>query len=202
MVNQTFKNQIVSKYLSGQSAYEIACELVVSENKVNYWLSKMGVKKRTVSEAIYLKANKDGDPFNIDENPELNYPLLYGLGVGLYCGEGEKVSRHNTRVANGDFRVIVAFRRFLIKVCRVKESKIRYSIVCFNDSNIEEVERYWLNKLELKGKVFGKIVQVPSQGKGTYKRKSSYGVCTLSFSNIKLKSWMMEQINKVMDAPG
>lgn len=202
MVNQKFISMIVDRYTGGLSAKEVARELGFSENKVNYWLGKSGVKKRTLSEAIYLKANKDGDPFNIDIRVETNNPVLYGLGVGIYGGEGEKASRHHVSVANGDYRIIVSFRRFLREVCGLKESKIRYSIVCFNDSNIVEVERYWLNKLELKGKVFGKIVQVPSQGRGTYKRKSVNGVCTITVSNIKLKSWITGQINKLLGTPG
>lgn len=202
MVNQDFKSLIISKYESGCSAKEVAKEMGFSENKVNYWLNKLGIKKRSISDAIYLKANRDGDPFKVDLNVEINNPILYGLGVGLYSGEGEKVSRHHVRVANGDFRVILSFRRFLREVCKLREEKIRYSIVCFNDSNTAEVERYWLKKLELKGKVFGKIVQVPSQGRGTYRRKSVNGVCTITVSNVKLKSWIMEQINKVLGMPG
>lgn len=202
MVNQSFGERVVLEYLAGSSANEIAAKSGISEHKVNYWLSKMKVKKRTISEAIYLRSNKGGDPFSIVTEPEVSDPLLYGLGVGIYVGEGEKVSKHNIRVANGDFRVILAFRRFLINLCRVNQNKIRHSLVCSSDLRVEVVEKYWLGKLKLKGKVFGKIVQVPSRGEGTYKRKLSYGVCTLTFSNVKLKSWMMEQIDKVMGRPG
>jgi len=41
---------------------------------------------------------------------------------------------------------------------------------------------------------FGKIVQIPTQGKGTYKKKSRFGVCTITVGNVKLKNWILNEI--------
>ncbi len=44
---------------------------------------------------------------------------------------------------------------------------------------------------------FGKIVQIPPQGKGTYRNKSAYGVCSLSVGNIKLKRWILQELHSI-----
>lgn len=59
--------------------------------------------------------------------------FLYGLGIGIYWGEGEKISKHSRRVANTDPIVIKTFISFLTCICQVEKGKLSYSIVCFND---------------------------------------------------------------------
>jgi hypothetical protein len=64
------------------------------------------------------------------------------------------------------------------------------------------VRSHWANILVVPEGKFGTIVQVPKQGKGTYKKKSQYGVCTITVSNIKLKRWLMDEIKKNAHMPG
>ena len=62
--------------------------------------------------------------------------------------------------------------------------------------------KYWSKELEILPQKFGKITIIPKQGKGTYKHKSLYGVCTIQASNIKLRSWMMDQLKVLQNKPG
>ena len=58
------KESLIKLYLTeGNSVAVIARQLRCSENKVNYYLKKHGISKRTISEAAYLKHNPAGDPF-------------------------------------------------------------------------------------------------------------------------------------------
>ena len=41
-------------------------------------------------------------------------------------------------------------------------------------------------------------IKIAKQGKGSYKRKSLYGVCTMQISNYKLKSWIDEQLAEIV----
>lgn len=191
------KEKLYALYSSGRSMTDIAKDLNCSLHKVAYWMNKHGVDRRTRSEASYLKANPNGDPFSIKGKLTPKEMFLYGLGIGIYWGEGEKTSRNAVRVANTDPFVIKKFVQFLLEICQLEKRKLIYNLICFNDSNPEEVRKYWAKELCVSTEKFGKIVQIPAQGKGTYKKKSKFGVCIVIVCNMKLKLWTMEEINKI-----
>ncbi len=127
--------------------------------------------------------------------------FLFGLGLGIYWGEGDKISKNAVRVANSDPAIIRMFIKFLLNICNLQQRKLLFQIICFNDSDPLLAKKYWANELRISGEKFGKIVQIPAQGKGTYKKKSRNGVCILTISNIKLKPWIMNEINKIEKMP-
>lgn len=193
------KSDLEKMYLSGKSMYQMAKIFCCSQNKIVYWMNRYEIKRRTRSEAAYLSGNPEGNPFNLDEINNLSKSdmFLYGLNIGLYWGEGEKTTKHAIRVTNSDPYVIIRFRDFLLNICKLKPSKIRYYLICFNDIDQETAKKYWANLLKISSDKFGKIVVIPSQGKGTYKKKSKYGVCTIYAGNMKLKSWILGEIEKL-----
>jgi transposase len=195
------RDQLRTSYNSGLSMSEIAKYLNCSIHKVVYWMEKYSIKRRSLSEATYLKANPDGDPFSIKNRFNAKDMFLYGLGVGIYWGEGDKKSKNAVRVTNTDPGIIKTFRRFLLDICGLKKRKLLYNLIAFNDSNLEVVRNFWVKELKISPEKFGKIVQIPSQGKGTHKKKSKHGVCILIVCNMKLKDWMMKQI-KIVAMPG
>ena len=113
-------------------------------------------------------------------------------------GEGDK-SPNNTavRVSNTDPFLIKKFREFLRKVYGVKEEKFKYNLILFNDIDKYKAIKFWEENLNIDRKQLGKITIIPSQGKGTYKKKSEYGVCILAFINKKLKEQIIGDIKKV-----
>ena len=186
--------QLRELYQQGFSMRSMANKLGCSEHVILYWMDKYGISRRSLSDAIYLQSNPDGDPFAIKRKFNVDEAFLHGLGIGLFWGEGTKMTPNSVRVANSDPGVILLFRKFLLEICGLKKEKLRYGLVCFQDTDPGEVGRYWGNKLQISPEKFGKIVRIPSQGRGTYKHKSAYGVCTLVVGNTKLKQWIMEQI--------
>lgn len=193
-------DQLTALYSDGKSMKQIADSLGCSVNKIVYWMKKYGVKRRNISDALYLKLNPSGDPFTIKTNLSRSEIVLFGLGIGIYWGEGTKASKHCVRVANTDPSMLKSFIKFLRVICAVDPKKIRYSLVLFNDIDEASAVEYWSRQLSIGNTSFGKIVNIPTQGKGTYKRKSQYGVCTVTVSNMKLKSWIMGQIDEVANA--
>ncbi len=191
------KDSLENLYSSGSSMSEIAKKLKCSPHKVVYWMNKYGIKRRTLSEAIYLKSNPNGDPFKIRDNLSNEEKFLYGLGLGIYWGEGDKRTKNAIRLTNTDPELIKTFTKFLLTICQLEKRKLLYNLICFNDSNPDEVRSYWAKELKISKEKFGKIVQIPQQGKGTYRRKSKYGVCILIVSNMKLKAWIMNDIGKI-----
>lgn len=177
---------------------EVGTKLNCSVHKVTYWMKKYDLKKRSRSDALYQKLNPYGDPFKIKSNLSPDDKLLFGLGIGIYSGEGNKTDKNSIRVTNTNPKIIKAFRKFLLEICQIVPEKLSYSLVCFNDTDPKKAAVYWSQELNIFSQKFGKIVQIPPQGKGTYKRKSLFGVCTMTFCNTKLKKWLMEEMNSVM----
>lgn len=188
------EKQLIKLYHHGFSSKEIAKRLGFSENKINYWLKQLKIPKRSISEAIYLKHNPNGDPFRIKKNLTSEERELLGLGLGIYWGEGNKASKGAISINNCDYKLIQKFIEFLIKICQINTDKLNFSLQTFNDADPEKSLEYWCKKLKVSEDKFGKVGIIPPLGKGTYKRKSQYGVCAVTFSNIKLKKWLMSQL--------
>lgn len=176
---------------------EIAQAAGCSLSGVKYWMDKYNIPRRSRSEATYLKRNPNGDPFKIKNKFNKNEIFLNGLGLGLYWGEGDKSSNNTSvRVSNTDPSLIKKFKEFLVKIYRVKKEKFRYSLVIFNDSDKKEAMKFWTKHLKIKNSQLGKIINIPSQGKGTYKKKNQFGVLTITVTNKKLKEKILELLKE------
>lgn len=182
------------------SMNEISHFLNCSIHTVVYWMKFYNISRRSRSDAAYIKANPNGNPFMIKKNLTQTEIFLFGLGIGIYWGEGTKVAPHSVRVANSDPAILRTFIRFLKIICQIKPDRLHFSIVAFQNSDISIVKDYWSKQLEIPDTSFGTIVRIPPQGRGTYKKKSVHGVCTVTFSNIKLKKWVMDQIHNIEGA--
>jgi len=188
------KEEIKKLYQKGLSMQEISNRTGWGLHRICYWLDKYNIPRRSPSEAAYAKWNPNGDPFRIKNKLNKNEILLKGLGLGLYLGEGDK-SKNNTsvRLSNTDPHIIKKFKEFLIKIYNVKK-KLGYSLVLFNDCDEKKAVEFWEKHLGIQRSQLGKIVEIPPQGKGTYRKKSEFGVLTITVTNKKLK----EEIFKAM----
>ncbi len=192
------KNELIGLYSRGKSLQDISLLKHCSVHKIRYWMNKYTIKKRSRSEALYIKYNPHGNPFITPLEPNQNdASFQYGLALGLYWGEGNKMSPHAIRITNTDPGVILLFRKFLVDQCHIQKNKIKYSIVGFEDIGETTIKNYWAKTLQVNENVFGKIVLIAQQGKGTYLKKSKFGVCTLTVCNVKLKSWFMETLSQL-----
>lgn len=145
------KDNLSDLYLNKKmSAKDIALKLGFSTNKVVYWLNKYQVPKRTISEAIYTRHNPYGDPFKIKKIRSQFDAILYGIGIGLYWGEGTKANKHSVRLGNTDPDLLLKFIEFLIEICGVDSNDIRYGLQLFMDIDEEEAIQFWLGKLDAK----------------------------------------------------
>ena len=161
-------------------------------------MTKYNIPKRTISEAVYIKRNPKGDPFEVRSNFNDKEIKLKGLGLGIYWGEGDK-SPNNTsvRLGNTDPFLIKKFREFLLKIYRVKKKKIQYGLILFNDIQESVAVSFWKKHLSVKREQLGKITIIPPQGVGTYKKKSQYGVLSIIFTNKKLKEIILREIKNL-----
>lgn len=166
---------------------EIAARLGCSHNQVVYWMGKYGIKRRTISEAVYQRRNPDGDPFAIQPIDTLEKAELFGLGIGLYWGEGTKASKYAVRLGNTDPALLRTFIRFLVELFDVKPASLKYGLQIFTDIDENEAINYWCTELCADTSQFYKIHRTISGSIGTYRYKSRYGVVTVYFHNKKLR---------------
>ena len=178
-----------------KSISEIAKLLSKSETGINYWIKKHNIKKRTIGEAIYLKNNPNGDPFNIKVPDSLYLSELKGLGIGLYWGEGSKKNRNSIKICNSDPALIKKFIEFLVKILGVNKNLLKFSLQIYDDVDPENTKKYWINYLKIKPEQFyNKITVTKSEKLGTYKKKNKLGVLNVYYHNTKLRNILIEML--------
>lgn len=167
---------------------QIALSLNCSVNRVVYWMNKYQIKRRKIKDAIYQWHNPDGDPFKFTPPRNIKEAELFGMGVGLFWGEGNKASSSSVRLGNTDPELIKAFIVFLITFFGIKKDDLKFSLQIFTDINEMEALDFWAKSLKIKKSQFGKVVVTISGSIGTYRRKSKYGVLTVQYHNVKLRN--------------
>ncbi|OGN17524.1 MAG: hypothetical protein A3C88_01135 [Candidatus Yanofskybacteria bacterium RIFCSPHIGHO2_02_FULL_50_12] len=186
-----FKWELEKFYVKERkSSTEIAKIFDCSQHKIDYWIRKHRIPKRSISEAIYQKRNRDGDPFKIKTISNQKEAVLLGLGLGLYWGEGNKKNKNSIRLGNTDPRIIRKFIEFLLNILGVHQHKIRLGLQIFSDMSKKQALEFWLKELSEYGinrSQFFKVIVTPARSIGTYREKSQYGVLTVYFCNTKLK---------------
>ncbi len=183
-------------YKESLSVADIACRFSCSENKINYWFYKYKIPKRSISEAIYLKNNLQGDPFSLKNVTSIDDSFLSGLGYGLYWGEGNKRNKSAIRLGNTDPSLILKFIDFLKEIWQIKPEKLKFSLQIFSDMDPDEAFNFWIKLLKVSPSQFQKVIVTPSINKGTYKHKIKHGVLTVHYNNKKLR----DRICKIIES--
>lgn len=176
------------------SARRIAQLAGCSPTGINHRLVKMGIEKRSISEAIYTLKNPKGNPFSWRMPLTTEDWQLFGMGLGLYWGEGNKTNKQAIRICNTDPRLLKAFMDFMNKFFGMGPEKVRAHVQMFNDMDIGETASFWRRQLGIGEEQFGKPVMTISDSMGTHNRKSKYGVCTLRYQNTKLAALVQREL--------
>jgi hypothetical protein len=194
------KGILLDLYLKQKlSSAEIARVFKCSASRIDYWLRKYEIQKRSISDAVYQRNNPHGDPFSMKRISSPEDAFLQGLGIGLYWGEGNKKSLHSVRLGNSDPDLIRKFVIFLVHIYGIDVRKLRFGLQLFNDSDPEHAIRYWSGQLDVPRERFHKVTISKVRGEGTYKTKSQHGVLTVHFNNKRLRDLIMDSIEKLRD---
>lgn len=173
---------------------EISLELGCSVHRVKYWMDKYQIERRTISDAVYLKHNPNGDPFKIKSALTREQMLLWGMGIGLFWGEGNKKDRYAVRLGNTDPKLLITFINFLTEICGVDKSKLKFSLQIFSDMDTAKELDFWIKELGVDSSQFYKITVTISGSLGTYRRKSEHGVLQVYFHNKKLRDFLISKL--------
>ena len=176
------------------SSAEIATDLGCSVSKVNYWLAKYRIPKRSIGDAVYARHNPGGDPFQVMTVDTLEKAELYGMGIGLYWGEGTKANIHSVRLGNTDATLLRMFMRFLIELYGVDKADMKFGLQIFTDIDQQEALTYWCKALGVNRGQFYKVHVTRSGSIGTYRHKSNYGVVTMYYHNTRLRDILVSAL--------
>jgi hypothetical protein len=160
-------------------------------------MNKYDMKRRSWSEATYVKRNPHGDPFLFRRPRTVEEHKLLSLGLGLYWGEGTKASPSTIRLGNSDPRLVQVFMKFLIKIFGVKRGDLHFGLQIFTDIDPQEALDFWVKMLKVNKAQFQKPVVTISGSIGTYRKKSQYGVVTLHYNNKKARDLLMGMLADV-----
>ena len=188
------KKEVLEKlYLRKKhSMQEIAEVLKCSLHKVSYWMDQYNIERRSISEANYVKYNPNGDPFKIRTPKTMKEAQLFGMGLGLYWGEGTKASKNAVRLGNSDPALLREFMSFLTLMCGVNKGDMKFELQIFEDVNQAEVESLWLKALDINRKQMYKTRVTSTRGNGTYRKKNKNGVMAMYYGNTKLRNRLVD----------
>ncbi|MFH0806150.1 MAG: hypothetical protein V1885_00240 [Candidatus Brennerbacteria bacterium] len=189
--NPVSKSALRRWYGNGKSMQEIADVLGCSLHKVKYWMEKYRLPRRKYSEALYLKNNPKGDPFRLTLPHTLKEAELYGMGLGLFWGEGNKMDPRSVRLGNTNPLLIEKFLNFLVATFHVRREDFKFSLQIFSDMNPSVAMDFWAKHLKIKRDQFYKTTVTRSGSIGTYRKKSKYGVLTVYYHNKKLRDLLV-----------
>lgn len=176
------------------SMQEIANRLKCSLHKIDYWMRKFNIKRRNRSDAVYIRNHPNGDPFRLATVDTIEKATLYGLGIGLYWGEGTKASQHSIRLGNTDPGLLNTFVRFLVEIYGIPRDDLKFGLQIFTDIDQDVALDYWTSKLQVKREQFYKVHVTISGSIGTYRKKSLYGVVTLYYHNKRLRDILVGEL--------
>lgn len=176
------------------SMMEIAAVLDCSHHQVVYWMKKYEITRRSISEAVYQKHNPNGDPFTIQPIDTVEKAKLYGIGIGLYWGEGTKANKYAVRLGNTDPELLNTFIRFLIELFDIDKEDLRFGLQIFTDIKQDAALEYWSTALGIHQSQFYKVHVTISGSIGNYRKKSRYGVVTVYYHNKRLRDILVEML--------
>lgn len=179
------------------SMLEISRKINCSATKVSYWMRYHNLKRRSISEGVYVRHNPHGDPFSFRLPVTEKEHYLYGLGLGLYWGEGTKANKYSVRLGNTDPKMTLVFISFLEIFFGISRKDLRYGIQVFSTMKAEDVLVFWMKELKASKDQFMKVIITPARGKGSYGRKIEHGVLTVYYHNKKMRDILIAQIEKL-----
>ena len=123
---------------------------------------------------------------------ELKYNPLFLAGLMLYWGEGDKVTKHVTRLINTDPQMIRLFVLFLQKACRIPREKIRAQAIIYPDLDPEGCIVRWSKAAGISRDSFTKCSVIVGRHKT---KRLSHGTCTVSVSSTYFKVKVLEWLS-------
>jgi predicted transcriptional regulator len=191
----------------GWATGKIAKELGVSKSSVSLWVRDILLTKEQIEilksqNAIYDKQHKGAKiKSDMARTTRLRFQqegkekaregnLLHQAGCMLYWAEGTK-SKTTCKFTNSDAEMVKLFVKFLRECLNVPNEKIMVRINCYTNNGLtkEEIEKFWLNNLQLpeinlrKGQ---ENIRPRSITNANRHHKLIYGICCIEIYSVAI----------------
>ncbi len=170
-------------YLVGKMGKEISFISGLSLKQIYSSLRRQNVPTKSLSEQNKILFDRKKPSFNFKESLNVKDRELLIAAIMLYYGEGAKTGV-TVDFANSDELVIKLFLKFLRKICRVKENKLRFYLYCFEDQDIDALIKYWSFQLNAEKVQFTKPHVRPAVNRG--RRSMPHGLLHVRYGDKKL----------------
>ena len=203
------KQKAIELRKAGKSIGVIAKEVGVAKSSVSYWVRDIPLTEEQISELAGHRSWIQGSSANKAKSLErrLGYQqqgremaakgdMEYAMGCMLFWAEGSK-RKNDVRFTNMDADMLAFFTRFLKRYfgCGAEDFTIHVNAYLDNGFSAQEIERFWVNKLELKAGCVRKSVFKRGDGCGG---KYPYGVCTLMICSTEVAQKLFGSIQQLV----
>jgi hypothetical protein len=184
--------------VDGSSLKTIAGQLGVSPSTVHGWtrdieltaeqrarnLARMGQPASILAEGRRRQARAVREEHQLDGRRRAREgDPLHLAGCMLYWAEGTK-NQNRAQLVNSDVEMVRFFCRFLRRCLGVQTEDFRVSLNFYTGNGVspEDIERHWLDALELPPSVLTKHIvdSLPTSSSGRKTNRLPYGVCKLT----------------------
>ncbi|MHB8710492.1 MAG: hypothetical protein ACYC6X_03015 [Minisyncoccota bacterium] len=183
-------------YRSGLSAQQVADYFKVSLDACYYALRHLKVTRRTAQETNRIRFDAKPLSYNLKKKLTSAEERLKFAAIMLYWAEGYKVGRNVIDFANSDPQMALIFKRFLTKICRVDEKRIRGHIYCYEGHNITELTYYWSRLLSIPEKQFIKPYIKKAAVPGPRGLRMPHGLVHIVYCDTKLLRQILKWIEE------
>ena len=184
-------------YNSGLSMRESGEKLGVSVWAVNAAMRRHGITRRKVSETRKIQFLKSPLSYHKKEKLSSAEKSLLLAALMLYWAEGAKTfGGGKVDFANSDESMVKIFLSCLRQIYQVNEKRIRVSLYCYSNQNVQSLVEYWTNILHLPKKQFFRPY-VRSDYDPKKVNKMTRGLVHIVYSDIRLLKQILEEIGKI-----
>lgn len=193
----TEKQELLVKkfYCDGMMGAEISAKLKISLKQVYSSLHRQKIPRKTLWEQNKILFINKPLSFSFKRNLSQKDRELMVAAVMLYYGEGAKTGV-TVDFANSDNRAVKLFLKFLRKICRVDEKRLRFYLYCFSDQDSNTLISYWSSQLNVERNQFTKPYVRSTFNRGN--RSMPYGVIHVRYSDKKLLEKILSLCNNLV----
>ncbi|MCX6789941.1 MAG: hypothetical protein NTV60_00235 [Candidatus Kaiserbacteria bacterium] len=183
-------------YRGGLSAQQVANHFGVGIDAVFFTLRKLKEPRRSAKETNRIRFEAKPLSYNLKTKLSETEERLKEAAIMLYWAEGYKVGTHSIDFANSDPKMALIFRRFLSKICRVDEKRIRGHIYCYEGQDVAALTHYWSQLLSIPEKLFIKPYIKKAASPGPRGPRMLHGLVHIVYCDTKLLRQMLAWIEE------
>lgn len=213
MISQELKKKAFELRRNGMSYGDIKKETGIALGMLSYWFSKLDWSKAIIennrmtnisnskNRILYMNEIRSAkliEKYDLAKNEasrdynEFKNDPLFIASLMLYAGEGDKSPKTSfIRMANIEYSILRIFVNFLVKYCDRNKKTIKFWLLAYPELNINECEKWWMEKIGLKYSNLYKTQVIQSRHKT---KKLLYGVGNIIISNkvqkVKILKWI------------